>query len=110
MYLCLTDLGLDCVFVINTGNSSDASMFGGRGKGSGEFRDPTGIEVDGAGNMVVVDSRNHRLQVINSELEFVGFVASNSQFSRPMGIHFDFVTRDLLVTNKGSKSVSKFEF
>ena len=85
-------------------------MFGGRGKSSGEFRDPTGIEVDGAGNMVVVDSRNHRLQVINSELEFVGFVASNNQFSRPMGIYFDFETRDLLVTNKGSKSVSRFEF
>ena len=104
------DLGLDCVYVINTGNSNDARMFGGRGKGIGEFRDPTGIEVDDAGNMVVVDSRNHRLQIINKELEFVGFVASNAQFSRPISIHFDFESRDLLVTNKGSKSASKFEF
>ena len=106
----LIDLGLDCVYVINTGNSNDARMFGGRGKGIGEFRDPTGIEVDDAGNMVVVDSRNHRLQIINKELEFVGFVASNAQFSRPISIHFDFESRDLLVINKGSKSASKFEF
>ena len=106
----LIDLGLDCVYVINTGNSNDARMFGGRGKGIGEFRDPTGIEVDDAGNMVVVDSRNHRLQIINNELEFVGFVASNAQFSRPISIHFDFESRDLLVINKGSKSASKFEF
>ena len=103
-------MGLDCVFVINTGNNNDASMFGGRGKGSGEFRDPTGIEVDGAGNMVVVDSRNHRLQVFNNEAEFIGFIASDAHFSRPMSLHFNFKSRDLLVTNKGSKTVSKYEF
>ena len=85
-------------------------MLGGRGKGPGEFRDPTGIEVDDAGNMVVVDSRNHRIQVINSELDFVGFIASNAQFSRPISIHFDFKSRDLFVTNKGSRVVWKFEF
>ena len=103
-------MGLDCVYVIHTKSSDNASMFGGRGKGPGEFRDPTGIEVDDSGNMVVVDSRNHRLQVFNSEAEFVGFIASNTQFSRPINIHFDFESRVLFVTNKGSKAVSKFEF
>ena len=73
--------------------SKEASMVGKRGKGPVEFRDPMDVFVDDIGNMIVVDSRNHRLQVINSELEFVGFVASNSQFSRPMGIHFDFETQ-----------------
>jgi len=106
----ITDMGLDCVYVIPTNSSNDASMFGGRGKGPGEFRDPTGIEVDDSGNMVVVDSRNHRLQVFNNEAEFVGFVASNAQFSRPINIHFDFESRVLFVTNKGLKAVSKFEF
>ena len=103
-------MGLDCVYVIPTNSRDDASMFGGRGKGPGKFRDPTGIEVDDSGNMVVVDSRNHRLQVFNNEAEFVGYVASNSQFSRPINIHFDFESRVLFVTNKGSKAVSKFEF
>ena len=103
-------MGLDCVYVIPTNSSDEASMFGGRGKGPGEFRDPTGIEVDDSGNMVVVDSRNHRLQVFNSEAEFVGFIASNAKFSRPINILFDFESRVLFVTNKGSKAVSKFEF
>ena len=103
-------MGLDCVYVIHTKSSDDASMFGGRGKGPGEFRDPTGIEVDDSGNMVVVDSRNHRLQVFNSEADFVGFIASNVKFSRPINIHFDFESRVLFVTNKGFKAVSKFEF
>ena len=96
-------MGLDCVYVIPTNSSDEASMFGGRGKGPGEFRDPTGIEVDDSGNMVVVDSRNHRLQVFNSEAEFVGFIASNAKFSRPINILFDFESRVLFVTNKGFK-------
>ena len=103
-------MGLDCVYVIPTSSSNDASMFGGRGKGPGEFRDPTGIEVDDSGNMVVVDSRNHRLQVINSKLEFSGLVSSNHDFSRPLSIHFDFESRDFCVTNKGSRTVSQYEF
>ena len=103
-------MGLDCVYIINSEDNSEACMFGSRGKSPGQFRDPTGIEIDNAGNMVVVDSRNHRLQVFNSEAEFVGFIASNAQFSRPINIHFDFESRVLFVTNKGSKAVSKFEF
>ena len=103
-------MGLDCVYVIPTTSSDDASMFGGRGKAPGQFRDPMGIEVDDAGNMVVVDSRNHRLQVFDSKAEFVGFIASNDHFSRPMSLHFDFKSRDLLLINKGSKTVSKYEF
>ena len=64
---------------------------------------PTGFEVDDTGNMVVMDSRNHRPQVFNSELEFVGFISSNAQFSRPISIHFDF-------KSKVSKAISKIEF
>ena len=97
------------MYVIPTTSTDGASMFGGRGKGPGQFRDPMGIEVDGSGNMVVVDSRNHRLQVFNSEGEFVGFIVSNAHFSRPMSLHFDFKSRDLLVTNKGSKTASKYK-
>ena len=101
-------MGLDFVYVIPTSSSNDASMFGGRGKGPGEFRDPTGIDVDDSGNMVVVDSRNHRLQIFNSDAEFIGFIATDAHFSRPMSLLIDFKSRDLLVTNKGSKTVSKY--
>ena len=40
-----------------------ASMVGNRGKGQLEFRDPAALWVDDVGNMLVVDSRNHRLQL-----------------------------------------------
>lgn len=103
-------MGLDCVYIINSEDNSEACMFGSRGKSPGQFRDPTGIEIDNAGNMVVVDSRNHRLQVINSKLEFSGLVSSNHDFSRPLSIHFDFESRDFCVTNKGSRTVSQYEF
>ena len=39
-----------------------------------EFRDPAGIVVDDDGTMIVVDSRNHRIQLIDDKLWFAGLV------------------------------------
>ena len=38
---------------------------GKRGTGEGEFRDITGIAADSFGTTLVVDSRNHRIQLYN---------------------------------------------
>ena len=71
--LYVVDLGLDCVFILNK-DGTESELFGSRGNKGGEFRDPAGLVVDDIGTMMVVDSRNHRLQLINSDLSFAGLV------------------------------------
>ena len=71
--LYVVDMGLDCVFILNE-EGTESEMFGSRGTRGREFRDPTGIVVDDVGTMMVVDSRNHRLQLIDSDLNFAGLV------------------------------------
>jgi sugar lactone lactonase YvrE len=39
-----------------------AAIWGERGSGRGEFEEPRGLAVDGAGNLYVADSKNHRIQ------------------------------------------------
>ena len=38
--------------------------FGRGGYGNGEFYEPSGIEVDSSGNMIIADSKNDRIQVL----------------------------------------------
>ena len=71
--LYVVDLGLDCVFIL-TKDGTESELFGSRGNKGGEFRDPAGLVVDDIGTMMVVDSRNHRLQLIDSDLNFAGVV------------------------------------
>ena len=71
--LYVVDLGLDCVFIL-TKDGTESELFGSRGNKGGEFRDPADLVVDDIGTMMVVDSRNHRLQLIDSDLNFAGVV------------------------------------
>ena len=71
--LYVVDHGLDCIFILSK-DGTESEMFGRRGNNGGEFRDPAGIVVDDDGTMIVVDSRNHRLQLIDDKLRFAGMV------------------------------------
>ena len=71
--LYVVDLGLDCVFILDK-DGIESDVFGSRGTSGGEFRDPAGLVVDASGTMMVVDSRNHRLQLIDRDLAFAGIV------------------------------------
>ena len=42
-----------------------------RGSGKDQFHEPRGIAFDSTGNMYVVDSKNHRIQVLTAEGEFI---------------------------------------
>ena len=55
-------LGLDFVYIMNV-EKNTVRVFGGSGKDGGLFSDPAGITVDNKGNMIVADSRNHKLKV-----------------------------------------------
>ncbi len=41
------------------------TAFGSNGSGSGEFSFPRGVAVDGAGNIVVADTNNDRVQIVS---------------------------------------------
>ena len=44
---------------------------GSRGSGEGEFNFPNGISIDGDGNIYVADTRNHRIQKLDSNGLFI---------------------------------------
>ena len=66
----LTDLGSDKIYIVDEKNG-DARAFGQTGRGAGQFSDPAGLVVDNTGNMMVADSRNHRLCLYNKERKYI---------------------------------------
>merc|ERR1712129_44932 len=106
--LYVVDLGLDCVYILNK-DGTESELFGSRGNKGGEFRDPAGLAVDDFGTMMVVDSRNHRLQLIDNGLSFAGMVKVDKPLARPSGIFVDRVNRDIFVSNYLGRSVMKYK-
>ncbi|PWT78819.1 MAG: hypothetical protein C5B58_14665 [Acidobacteria bacterium] len=70
------------------------NMFeGGKGSGKGQFDEPFGIAVDGAGNVLVADSRNGRIEKFTSSGTFIKSMGTKGtgygQFEEPNGIAID---------------------
>lgn len=67
--------------------------FGGNGNGNGQFHYPTHIFVTSAGDILVSDSLNFRVQVFSPEGRFVnaigGMGMTPGSFSRPKGVAAD---------------------
>ncbi len=65
--------------------------FGATGSFNGQFKDPAGICTDSVGNMIVADSRNHRLQMFDKDRRFVTTlqIKGGRPLKRPSGIVFD---------------------
>jgi hypothetical protein len=72
---------------------SAVASWGSNGGGVGQFNYPKGIAVDGQGNVYVVDSYNHRVQVFDGTGRFVRQWGSQGngpgQFQEPWGIAVD---------------------
>merc|ERR1740137_93525 len=106
--LYVVDMGLDCVFILNK-DGTESELLGSRGNKGGEFRDPAGLVVDEFGTMMVVDSRNHRLQLIADDHAYVGMVKVDIPLARPSGVFVDRVNRNIIVSNYLGMSVVKYE-
>ena len=77
--LYVVDTGLDCIYTLFHEDGEDqAEVFGTSGRQETQFSGVSSVVVDDEGNMVISDTRNNRLQVVNSESEFVGFVKVRS--------------------------------
>ena len=66
----VTDLGMDKIYVVDE-KTGEARAFGQSGNGPGQFSDPAGLVVDSQGNMMVADSKNHRLCLFNKERKYI---------------------------------------
>ena len=79
----------DCVHVFSPSGEKLRS-FGTRGSGKGQFDEPHGVAVDGEGNILVTDSRNHRIQKFTAEGRFLTAVGTKGsgplQFTNPSDI------------------------
>jgi len=108
--LYITDLGLDCVYVLDPATTT-VKVFGKSGSGDGQFSDPAGLVVDCFGNIVVADSRNHRLCLFTNTGKFLCKVGLSPEASRPSGVVLDSKNKELYVLNLwGKNAMIKYRF
>src|SRR6266508_4438300 len=67
--------------------------WGGPGAGQGRFMEPRGVATDARGNLYVADTKNSRIQVFDSNGQFVREFGSkgsgDGQFNEPCGVAVD---------------------
>ncbi len=90
---------------------SVSSMFeGGKGTGKGEFDLPTGIAVDGNGNVLVADTNNGRIEKFSPTGSFLSILGSRGtgqgQLAGPNGIAVD-RTGNIYVADASNHRVQK---
>ncbi len=88
------------------------ATFGSHGSGDGQFNDTSGVAVDGAGNVYVADTGNHRVQVFDSSrnhsASFGSYGRGDGQFSDPRGVAVD-GAGNVYVADTGNHRVQVFD-
>ena len=84
--IMMSDKGLHKIFTVDLA-SGQQTAWGFFGDGLGQFRRPSGMVVDKAGNLLLVDEGNNRILVFKNSGEFVKVVSSGREgFKQPCGI------------------------
>ena len=84
--------------------------FGSSGSNPGQFSDPAGLVVDIKGNMIIADSRNHRLCLFSYAGKFICTLDLNPEAKRPSGIVLDREQKELYVLFlHGSAAMVKYK-
>ncbi len=90
--------------------SATNTFQGGKGSGRGQFDSPTGIAVDGSGNVLVADTGNGRIEKFSSTGAFLSIIGTkgsgSGQFAQPNGIAIDRVG-NIYVADAGNHRVLK---
>ena len=88
-----------------------SNVFGKLGSANGQFKAPTGVAVDGSGNVFVVDTLNNRVEKFNSGGSFIAgwgtLGSANGQFKAPTGVAVD-GSGNVFVTDTGNNRIQKF--
>src|SRR5262245_2369157 len=86
--------------------------WGVQGSQNGQFFDPTGIAIDRADNIYVVDSQNHRVQEFDPDCQFVlswgGWGPGRGEFDGPVGIATD-ASGTIYVADRGNNRIVKYD-
>jgi DNA-binding beta-propeller fold protein YncE len=112
---CFLALFAACALLVNAASAAGPTKFvqewGGFGAGAGQFNAPSGIAVDGAGNVYVIDAGNHRLQKFSESGVFLqqwsGDGTEAGEFSAPIGVAVD-SAGFVYVLDRGSNRVQKY--
>lgn len=87
------------------------ASFGSYGTALGNFAFPTGVAVDGNGNIFVSDTGNNRIQKFSANFFFLagwgGYGWGDGQFNQPMGIAVD-SNGNVFVVDRFNNRVQKF--
>src|SRR5207253_3765209 len=79
--------------ITSTPEAATNTFQGRKGTGNGEFDSPTGIAVDGSGNILVADTNNGRIEKFSPTGTFLSTIGSkgsgHGQLGEPNGIAID---------------------
>jgi len=88
-------------------------QFGSRGSGDGQFSNPDGVACNSRGEIIVVESSNHRVQVFDRAGEFLFKFGSNGngngQFSNPWGVSVDQRNNQIVVADISIHRIQVFD-
>ena len=92
------------------GQTPTNTFQGGKGIGRGQFDSPTGIAVDGSGNVLVADTNNSRIEKFSATGTFLSILGTKGngqgQFRAPNGVAVD-GTGNIYVADAANHRVEK---
>ena len=91
----VTECSEDCVSVFSQCGKKLRS-FGTFGSGHGQFNEPRGVTVDSEGNILVLDTDNHRIQKFTTTGEFLTAVSTEGS---PLDVAFNATNNKVYVVN-----------
>ena len=90
-------------------NGERIGTFGAMGSAHGKFNHPTSVAFDSAGNFLVVDGDNHRIQKFTAEGNFTTAVgrkgSEDMEFELPVGIGFNPTNKKVYVCDRRNHRV-----
>ena len=99
----VTEGGGHRVSVFSPYNRKRLGLFGTQGSGQGQFNWPSGVTMDGEGNILVADSFNNRIQKFTEEGQFLTAVGEADsgplQFICPTDIAFNTINNKVYVVD-----------
>merc|ERR1712192_359657 len=94
----ISDLGLHHIYVMDSATGQLLLKVGKYGSEAGCLDSPAGLAVDDDGNMLVADSKNHRISVFSPKGDFLG-VSKLPEVKRPSSLLLEPNTNQLFVLN-----------
>ena len=87
--IAVTEWGDHCVSIFSQ-TGTKIRTFGSVGSAQGQFNHPRGVTFDSAGNILVVDGDNHRVQKFTAEGKFTTAVGRKDYHSGQMDMEFSY--------------------